>query len=90
MANQNDRSRFIPIKHNAKTESFKRSAHADFATSAELKQREFTGVRNNSITNEIEFWILGNLEKKVSVTLASTNPNFIQETFTDLFAMKRE
>lgn len=88
MANSNDRSSHIPFDRNAKTGEFKRSAHNDFATAAELKQREFTGVRDNSITGRLEFWILGNIEKEVTPTAATLNPAWQQEVFQELFALR--
>lgn len=88
MANSSDRSRYIPFKHNAPTESFRRSDHNDFATSAELKDRAFTGVRDNSVTGNLEFWILGNIEKEVTATAATLNPDWQQEVFQELFALR--
>jgi len=82
------RSSFIPFKHNAATESFKRSSHNDFATSYELKQRKFTGVRDNSITGKLEFWILGNLRKEITPEQTVLNPNWLQDTFAELYGTK--
>ena len=38
-----------------------RPDHADFMTSAELKEIEFSGLRNNSLNNDLECWVLGEL-----------------------------
>ena len=49
-------------KHgNLVTEQFKRPDHDDFRTHAELKKAEFSGVRHNSVTQEWEIWILGDI-----------------------------
>ena len=42
-------------------EDFRRPNHPDFLTSSELKRIEFSGIRHNSITNNIEIWTLGDL-----------------------------
>lgn len=59
----------IPLVHspkNQKTENFKRPDHPDFMTSSELKQIGFTGIRQNNLAVQWEFWVLGNVEKTVS------------------------
>lgn len=40
-------------------EDFKRPNHNDFLTAAELKKESFCGVRHNSLTDYMEFWIEG-------------------------------
>lgn len=46
---------------NLKTEQFKRPDHDDFRTHSELNKLEFSGVRHNSVTQEWEIWILGEI-----------------------------
>lgn len=87
MANQKDRSKFIKIDPNAETEGFKRSDHSDFATNAELKQREWTGVRHNSLTDCTEFWILGECKKMVTKETRALNPAAVAQAHVELFAM---
>lgn len=43
-------------------EDYQRSNHNDFATSKELKDREFSGVRHNSLTDRMELWVFGRVE----------------------------
>ena len=46
-------------KGNEDRMTFKRPDHPDFATESELKKQCWSGVRNNSITQEWEIWIDG-------------------------------
>ena len=86
-ANSRDRSKHIPIKHNAKTESFKRPNHIDFMTSSELKKIEFTGVRENGITKDFEFWIKGGIVKTVSRTMISIDPDALVKAHAEVFKL---
>lgn len=43
-------------------EDFKRPNHNDFKDSAELRKENFSGIRHNSITDNMEFWIDGRIE----------------------------
>jgi hypothetical protein len=40
-------------------ENFKRPDHPDFMDSSELAGIEFSGLRHNSISDYMEFWVLG-------------------------------
>ena len=71
----------------AKTEEYKRSNHNDFATSSELKQRQFCGVRHNSLTNNMEIWILGDMVQTVSKEQMLLNPNAANEAYEKIFAL---
>lgn len=70
-----------------KTESFKRPDHPDFATTEELKKKEFSGVRQNNIALTWEFWILGNIERRVSFEAVAKDRYILTKTHIDLFQM---
>lgn len=79
---------FIRKWESADKEEFKRSDHNDFATAAELKERKFSGIRNNSIAQTVEIWTEGDLRKSVS-TLAVMQDEFaIEKAFEEVFAIK--
>lgn len=84
MANANNNPLF---KHNAITEEFRRSNHPDFKTTSELKQAGFSGVRNNSITLMIEFWIDGTIDNSISMEAARSDPDLVRKTHMRVFAM---
>lgn len=87
MANESERSKVILIDPNAKTENFKRSNHNDFATSAELKQRKFSGWRMNGITGNAELWIEGNLDMEVSGLEIMRDPNAVEKAHAIRFGL---
>lgn len=68
-------------------EDFKRPLHADFATSSELKKREFTGIRHNSITYCQELWILGDLRLSVSFRDMRLDPGLWDRKYKELFKL---
>ncbi len=68
-------------------EDFKRPAHNDFATSAELKERRFTGIRHNSITDEQELWVEGHLRLAVSMQMMAVNPSLWDQKYEEIFAL---
>lgn len=68
-------------------EDFNRPNHPDFMTSSELAKIEFTGIRHNSITNDCEFWILGNLEKKVTKEEVLMNGTAISRAWEEIFGL---
>ena len=46
----------------------KRPDHPDFMTHGELKKHGFSGVRHNSISQEVEIWAGGELKETVPKT----------------------
>lgn len=70
-----------------KTEEFKRSDHNDFATSKELKDREFSGVRLNSITSRREVWVVGEKIGEMDNREAEANEAKWESFYKDLFDM---
>lgn len=86
-ANSKEKSSYIPFNRNAATEAFIRSAHNDFATTSELKQREFTGWRENRMLAEFELWIAGEIVRRVSFQKVAINPNALEEELVDYFGL---
>ena len=68
-------------------EDFSRPNHNDFATTAELKEREFTGFRHNSITEACEIWLLGRCEASVSPEMVEINPHAIDDAYAEVFSL---
>lgn len=66
---------------------FKRPNHSDFKTSSELAKEEFTGLRHNSITDEMELWIYGNIELHASKEDIKKNPKAVQEAYERFFQL---
>lgn len=69
------------------TEEYKRSSHSDFATSKELGDSNFSGIRDNSITSNREVWIEGNLTATMSLELIRMRPTLWEELWRDTFAL---
>lgn len=49
------------------SEEYKRPSHRDFMTSSELRNDAFSGTRINSISGELELWVLGELRGSVGL-----------------------
>lgn len=82
--------RIIPLTRSpkkTKTESFKRPNHPDFMDSSELKKIRFSGVRQNQMALQWEFWILGNVERTVSFADVAKDSLALTRAHVDLFAM---
>lgn len=69
-------------------EDFKRPNHPDFQTTTELSKDKFSGIRHNSLTDEAEIWVLGNLEARVSHADIAFNPLAINQAIEKVFALK--
>ena len=69
-----------------KTESFNRPNHPDFMDSSELRRMEWTGVRQNEISREWEFWIVGEIKERVHETVAT--PEKLKQVHMDLFGLR--
>lgn len=69
----------------AESEAYKRSDHNDFATSKELRDRNFSGFRASSITEEIEIWLFGQIERRVSKEELERNPTAVEEAMAAVF-----
>lgn len=71
----------------APTGKSKRPDHQDFWTTEECKQKKLTGIRQNNIAMQWEFWILGRVERTVSFAVVKKDPLALTRAHVDLFAM---
>ena len=71
----------------ADREEFKRPSHYDFMMTSELKAAGFSGIRHNSISNDVEIWILGEIRQKISKADIELNPYLVEETWERLIAV---
>lgn len=83
------RSSFIPFKHNAETESFKRPNHYDFMTSSELKAAKFSGTRHNRLMACYEIWTLGDVRRVVTEDQVREDPLALTKAMDELFGLSR-
>lgn len=87
MANESDRSKVVIFTTNSPSGNFTRPNHNDFATTAELRQRKFTGWRNNSVTGNAELWIEGNLDMEVTAAQIMLDPDSIEKAHVRRFGL---
>lgn len=84
-ANDAERKSLILFDPKARTESYKRSAHNDFAFDSELKQKQFTGWRSISLTGDAELWILGEKVRTVTKLQQKLDPMAIEKAHAEFF-----
>lgn len=70
-----------------KTEGFNRPNHPDFLTTSELKSSGFTGLRKHEMARDWEFWIIGEIKKRVTFTELINNPKALEDAHIELFGM---
>lgn len=70
-----------------KTEEYHRSEHNDFATSKELKDRKFSGIRNNSISNCREIWVEGILSASMNEEIIRLRPQQWEMLYSEVFGL---
>lgn len=68
-------------------EDFKRSNHPDFATSSELREQGFSGLRHNSLSDNAEIWLLGEVKAAISREAVRIDPHAIDKAFAEIFAL---
>lgn len=64
---------------------FKRPNHPDFMDSSELKKMKFNGIRSNSVTEDLECWIEGEVVVVSSKLARSINPQDFEQKYADYF-----
>jgi hypothetical protein len=69
-------------------EDFKRPNHTDFMDSSELAKAKFNGQRHNSITNDWELWIDGEVVRSVTEMQVKLNPQAINEALESFFGLE--
>jgi len=85
-------AKFNPILHNLhqiREQVEKRSDHPDFLTSAELKQKEWSGVRLNSITSDYEIWVRGEVKKVVNGMAVRRDPTVLANAHCEVFGIHK-
>jgi hypothetical protein len=69
-------------------EDFKRPDHSDFKDYWELKAEKFSGIRQNSISEETEIWINGEIRERVSKQVQQLDPTALERAYAEVFALK--
>lgn len=87
MANSDERSKLVLFDRKAATELFIRSNHNDFATTAELKSRNFSGWRENQLAQRYELWLTGEIEETISFAVVKLNPTALEEIHKRVFKL---
>lgn len=64
-----------------------RPNHPDFMDSSELKKLGFSGLRNNSITQDYEIWIDGEVVKRITLAERTLNPDIVKIRWEELFGL---
>lgn len=88
---QNYRPKLNPILHNlSKSVSGedKRPNHFKFMTAGELAKAEWSGVRENPLTKDIEYWVLGEIKARVTAEQAAADPGILEKAHRELFGMR--
>lgn len=95
MATQNQKANTFNFKNNniiksanyGISEEFKRPNHPDFMTSSELKKAEWSGVRQNELSREWEFWIVGEIKERVHEDTVIADPTALTKAHMEIFGM---
>lgn len=95
MATQNQKANTFNFKNNNiikkvttwESEEFKRPNHPDFMTSSELKKAEWSGVRQNELSREWEFWIVGEIVRRVHEDVVIKDPHALTRAHMEIFGM---
>lgn len=66
---------------------FKRPDHPDFMDSSELRKLEFSGVRANKLTQQMELWVLGEVVKTLSMIEANLHPEKWEALYAEVFCL---
>ena len=64
-----------------------RPDHPDFKTGSELAKDGFSGIRANSLTNDQECWVNGEILFKVSELERNINPTAFEEKYAEHFGL---
>lgn len=86
-ANSAERSKYIAFDLKARTENFKRSDHNDFATASELRDRGFSGWRENKILMVYELWLDGSIKRNVSFERAASDPDALEKALVEYMGL---
>lgn len=70
-------------------DDFKRPDHNDFRTSSELKALNFTGMRDNSISEEVECWVDGRVVFSVTYTAMQLDIEIFNKKYAEYFGLHK-
>lgn len=79
-----------PILHNlskAASGEDKRPDHPDFLTTSELKKKEWSGLRLNSLIDTYEFWVAGEIKKTIGVMAVKADYMALERAHVELFGI---
>ena len=71
-------------------EDFKRSDHPDFKDSSELKKERWNGIRNNSLSGDLECWVEGAVVFSSTPMELSLDANNFQKKYGEYFGFFNE
>lgn len=69
------------------TEDNKRSDHNDFATTTELRERMYCGLRYNVILQVVEIWLDGKQVKAIPAPNNEPNPHELDRAYREVFGI---
>lgn len=72
------------------TENFKRPNHPDFWTTEECKKNKLSGIRQNKMMLQWEFWILGEVVRTVHFREVAADPYALTKAHLEVFHMVPE
>ena len=67
---------------------FKRPNHPDFMDSSELKKLQFSGVRANKLTQQMEIWLLGEVRASMAMKTVKLFPEKWERLYAEIFALE--
>lgn len=67
---------------------FKRPNHRDFMTASELKKENFSGIRHNSLNEDAEIWIDGELRESITLQATLLDPDAINKAMERVFLLE--
>lgn len=65
-------------------DDYKRPDHNDFKDFYELRKEKFSGIRHNSISQEIEIWLDGEIKGRC----AENNVDEYQRLYNEIFGLR--
>lgn len=64
-----------------------RPEHNDFATTSELRDREYSGLRYNALTEEVEIWLVGTVAKVIKAPGCRPDPEVLDAAYIEVFGV---
>ena len=71
-------------------EDFKRPNHPDFMDASELKKAKWSGIRNNSLSGDLECWIDGEIVFFSTQMELTLDANSFQKKYGEYFGFYNE